>query len=115
LRHCWLLISLMPLLSILLTGCGPSCQSTCEKLYQEDECNTVRPGRDTKELLQDCNNSCEDALTEPGEIGEYNPYSNEGSSSSIVLENEQQAALWMDCIAEQACDKISDGYCAPVW
>lgn len=114
-RHAWLFVLLMPLLTVVLTGCGPSCQSTCEKLYQADECNTERPGRTTDELLQACNNSCEDALTQPGEIDNFNPYSNEGSSSSITLDNEQQAALWMDCIAEQACDKIADGYCSPVW
>jgi len=103
------------LVAPVLTGCGSTCQATCDKLYKADDCGIQRPGRTEDELVQTCMNYCEDALDIPGDIGDYNPYSNEGSSSSIVLENEQQSALWMDCVAEQACDKINDGYCAPVW
>ena len=60
---------------------------------------------------------CEDEAKEDevGEKGEYNPYERQGSSSSIQLENEIQAAIWMDCVAEMSCEKIADGYCAPVW
>lgn len=103
------------LAALYLSGCGPNCQSTCEKLYLESECNTQRPGRTTDELLQRCASECEEALKRPGEIGDYDPYDNSGSGSSIVLENELQAAVWMECVAESACEKIDDGYCAPVW
>lgn len=101
--------------ALYLTGCGPNCQSTCEKLYIESECNIQRPGRTTDELLQRCSNECEGALEQPGEIGDYDPYDNSGSGSSITLDNEMQAAVWMECVAESACEKIDDGYCAPVW
>ena len=100
---------------VAMTGCGPNCQSTCEKLYVESECGVERPGRTTDELLRTCMENCESALERPGEIGSYKPYSNEGSGTSFELENEMQAALWMECVAESACDKIGDGYCSPVW
>ena len=32
----------------------------------------------------------------------------------VALENEQQAALWMDCVAETSCDNLDKNYCAPV-
>ena len=37
---------------------------------------------------------------------------------SIELENDQQAALWMDCVEEKSCEllKTSGGrFCAPIW
>jgi hypothetical protein len=98
-----------------LAGCGPNCQSTCEKLYLESECNIQRPGRSVDELLTTCNNNCEQALETPGEIEDFDPYDNSGSGSSVTIDNELEAALWMECIAESACEKINDNYCAPVW
>ncbi len=99
----------------LAAGCGPNCQSTCERLYTESECNIQRAGRDVDWLLGECRTMCEDALKNPGEIGEYDPYTQSGYGSSVQLNNEQQAALWMQCVSEMDCEKIDeDNYCAPV-
>lgn len=102
----------------LLQGCGPTCQSTCTKLYQPGgECQIERPGRTTSELYDSCMSACDDALSQPGEVGSYNPYERQNSATSATsaLKNDQRAAVWMDCIAETSCDYLEDGYCAPVW
>lgn len=101
-------------LAATTTGCGPDCYSTCNKLYQE-ECNFKSPGQSPSELLDTCVESCQSALETPGEVGDYNPYDKQPGDAAIVLENDRQAALWMDCIAETACEKLDEGYCAPVW
>ena len=54
--------------ALLLSGCGPDCQSTCNKLFQETECNLQRPGQSRDDLLRSCNDACADGLETPGEI-----------------------------------------------
>jgi hypothetical protein len=95
--------------------CNPTCQSVCNKIYNEQYCGIVRPGKESDELIADCQGYCEDALTEPGEMGNYDPYERESSSTSVTLDNEQQAALWMDCVSDQSCERLGQGYCAPIW
>ena len=97
------------------SGCGPDCQSTCNKLYQESECNTQSPGRSRDELLSRCNQECEDALVVPGEVGDYQPNEYTPSSVAVTLKNDKQAAAWMDCVQETSCEFLNTGYCAPVW
>ena len=67
------------------------------------------------ELRNHCLDKCEDALEKPGTIGEYTPDEKTLNNQSVELGNDQQAAAWMDCIAETSCDNLADGYCAPVW
>ena len=95
--------------------CNPTCQSVCNKIYNEQYCGIVRPGKESDELISDCISYCEEALTEPGDLGNYDPYERVSSSSSVTLDNEQQAALWMDCVSEQSCTRLGQGYCAPIW
>lgn len=99
---------------VTTTGCGPDCYSTCGKLYQE-ECNFESPGQTQSELLDTCVETCQAALNTPGEVGDYNPYEKQPGDAAITIENDRQAALWMDCIAESACEKLDEGYCAPIW
>lgn len=110
------LASATGLLAVALatSGCGPDCYSTCSKLYQE-ECNFESPGQTQSELLDTCVETCQSALITPGDVGEYNPYEKQPGDAAITIENDRQAALWMDCIAETACEKLEEGYCAPVW
>ena len=101
-------------------ACGPDCQTTCEKLYsQGGECKFTSPGDSTGEKsFAVCNESCEEAIMRPGDAGDYNPNEKTPSSQSISLENDQQAAMWMDCIEEKSCELIkSTGgrFCAPIW
>ncbi len=103
-----------------LAACGPTCQSTCQKLYSESECNLQRPGKSQNELTKDCLAKCETALKEPGDLDGYDPYSRAGSTNSVTLENENQAAAWMTCVEQQSCDRLdyrsgNGGYCQPVW
>lgn len=99
-----------------LSGCGPNCQSTCNTLYAESECNLQSPGLSREELLRTCESECESALTKSGEIRpEYKPDEDTPSDKSVELTTDKEAALWMDCVAETACDLLDEGYCAPVW
>ena len=103
-------------LSVATGGCGgPTCQSTCNRLYQADECDIQSPGSTRTELLNRCAQECEDALEHPGELNDYSPDEFTPASVSITLDNDKQAAVWMDCVAETACDYLDGGYCAPVW
>lgn len=106
---------LVVLLSALV-GCGPNCQSTCQRLYGDaPNCAIQRAGRDAEELIDYCMTQCETAMETPGDLGEYDPLVAQGQNESITIDNEKQAALWMDCISESDCSRFSDGYCAPVW
>ena len=99
-----------------LVGCGPNCNSTCQALYgDQPNCQIQRGGKSQTELLSDCQNYCEEALKHPGDLGDYQPYEAIGSTQSVELENEKQAAMWMECVSEMSCDRLTDGYCAPVW
>ena len=97
-----------------LAACGPDCQSTCNRLFLENECNLQFPGQSRDDLLRECNNACSDALTTPGEIREeYRPNQYTPRDQSVRFQNDQEAALWMDCVEAQACEKLNEGYCAP--
>ncbi|MFH1465575.1 MAG: hypothetical protein ABIO70_14405 [Pseudomonadota bacterium] len=98
-------------------GCGPTCQATCDKLYGTtgDACHIERAGTTETDLKNTCMDHCEAALEIPGALGNYNPDERQGSSAAIDIETDKQAAVWMDCIAETACEDLTRGYCAPVW
>jgi hypothetical protein len=117
---------LLVLLFTTLTGCGrPNCQNTCQYIYGDgnqniegelvNNCGIPRPGRSTSELLTDCLVYCEDALDQPGELGNYDPYTRQGSDVSIEIDNEAQAAVWMECVTASDCERLEEGYCAPIW
>ena len=97
------------------TGCGPDCQSTCTKLYSQNECDIQRPGASREDLLGTCEERCELALTKPGEADpDYNPAEKMPPSidnESSVVETDEEAAMWMDCVEETACDLLDEGYC----
>ena len=103
-----------------LTACGPDCQSTCEKLYSKGgECKFTSAGDpDGQKNFSRCMETCQDAVLVPGDAGDYNPYEKTPSSQSVELNNDQQAAMWMDCVEEKSCEllKTSGGrFCAPIW
>ncbi len=104
-------------LALGAAGCdNPDCQSTCNKLYAESECDMRSPGQTREELLRTCSQECGAALKKEGEIRPtFNPDDNTRSDQSVTLENDKEAALWMDCIAETDCLLLEEGYCAPVW
>ncbi len=100
-----------------LMGCGPSCRTSCERLYGSgtDQCNIAVPGFEgeagANSLIIECSQECESAMAEAGALGTYDPNSNTDTKLSIA--NEKQAASWMDCVGETSCDNIGNGYCQP--
>jgi hypothetical protein len=108
----------LPLIAVvavaaLASGCGPNCQSTCGKLYFDDQCGIPTPGRETEEAFRDCVDECEYALARPGDLDGYDPDERQTSGETVVLVNEVQAAAWMECVDQTACEDIDDGYCEP--
>jgi len=97
-------------------NCGPNCQSTCNRIYQPSECGIPSPGQTTEALLLKCLDLCETNLEKPGEVrAEYTPDQYTPSDDPIEFTNAEEVALWMECVNGQACELISDGYCAPIW
>ena len=109
------IVSVLVLATAALAGCGPTCQSTCRRVYSPSECGIVTPGVDDwTEMYGDCVNSCEDALSQTGVLGDYDPDERITNGTSVTLQNERQAAAWMDCVAETDCERLNDGYCEPI-
>lgn len=107
-----------------LTGCGESCESTCQHVYDPSECGVVLPGVTPKELIQTCVRECNTALQKTGEM-RFDPNQTLGSDDAWKLENEQEAAAWIDCVWSQApedgktpacanIDPAEGGICAPI-
>ena len=111
---------LVLLVAVLATGCGPDCYSSCEKLFGDaaDECDIQIPGKSgesgRQEMIAQCATHCQAAMRNNGDIGDYTPNERASGDDDIALENEKQAALWMDCVAETSCDNLNKNYCAPV-
>ena len=99
----------------LSTGCGPDCQSTCTKMFSQNECDIQRAGAEREELLDICEERCETALAKPGPADpDYNPADKMPPSQTTdqsTIETDVEAAMWMDCVEETACELIDEGYC----
>jgi|GEM_PF-1477368 len=93
------------LVALTATGCGPNCYSACSKLYQE-ECHISAAGQTENDLMTECVQTCQDALTTPGEVGSYDPDQPQASTNAITIDNDRQAALWMDCVDQASCENI---------
>lgn len=112
-----LALMFLPLVGLLATACGPTCDSTCGKIYgqlADGNCNQRIPGEDPSASFDRCVDRCEAALDTPGELGDYSPRDRITSGVIPDLENEKQAAVWMDCVDELSCDLLDDGFCAPI-
>ena len=111
----WVSAVLLAGITLLATACGPNCQSACQQIHgpAPDYCGIVTPGKDPDASRKDCVSECEFALTQAGEVGDYNPFEPITTGASATLDNEKQAALWMECVDSKSCTDLSDGYCAP--
>lgn len=99
------------------TGCGENCQSTCGRIYDQSECGISVSGVPSKTLRDSCTVDCENALDNAGEMGSYNPYNRANPVDPPALENERQAAEWMDCVWSSDCadiDPAQGGMCSPI-
>ena len=108
------------LFGFFLTGCSEKCRSSCDKLYDETECGLQRPGTSQDVLKDACIEYCTEAMRTGGELNDYDPYSRQNSTSAVTLDNRTQAALWMECVEENSCERLDyrsaqGGYCQPVW
>ena len=109
----------------LQAGCGENCQSTCDHIYSESECDVRELGRTADRSIRDCVARCENALQQVGDLGDYDPYVKRPATEKVELENEKQAAAWIDCVWDFApqqgpsagcvdIDPATGGYCAPI-
>lgn len=112
--------NILLVVSALLAGCGPDCYTSCEKLFGDSsgQCKIPIPGKEgaagREEMINSCVAHCESAMKKNGEIGDYSPNERASGDDDISLDNEKQAALWMDCVAETSCPNLDSNYCAPV-
>lgn len=112
-------LAFLAIAALPATGCGPDCQSACRRLYTTDDgteryCGISSPTASAAELINDCTADCEYALAIAAEPREsYNPDECQGSSTSIKLEGDKEAAMWMDCIEQTSCEDLDRGCCAP--
>jgi len=105
------------LVGIFAGACGPTCQNTCRRVYAQNECGITDPALNEEELIRECEADCETALLTTGEVGDYDPNVRTPTDKKIILENEMQAAAWMDCVWETECEDLhpaNGGYCAPI-
>ncbi len=123
-------IAAFVVIPLALAGCGKDCQATCTKLYgtapncgdpsgdpdSESYFKGLVGSEDRDEKMADCMRACQDGLQVPGEVGDYDPYTRRSANEEVPdLENDRQVALWMECIDEHSCVKLSQNYCEPVW
>jgi hypothetical protein len=108
------LLLLVPV-AALSAGCGPSCQNTCNKIYQPSECNIERAGRTPDQLVDRCLEECEGALANPGPLGTYDPQNSRGSADEFEITTDHQAAAWMDCVTATSCENLQKNFCPPIW
>lgn len=116
------LVPLLALPALLLAGCGGghSCRNSCNIIFGDGdgECNIIPSGITTdveiQGLTRDCIAQCEAAMRNPGDVTPgYDPNTRAGSQSDIELHTDKDAALWMDCVDNAACEDLDGGYCAP--
>jgi hypothetical protein len=110
------LVSVLSVASAL-AGCGPDCRESCHKIFGDgaEDCNINPPGLSDVEIanLEDqCVSQCANALANPG-APTYDPNERNGNQQGVEMITDQDAARWMDCVTESACDYLNSGYCAP--
>ncbi|MCB9680168.1 MAG: hypothetical protein H6733_01750 [Alphaproteobacteria bacterium] len=109
--------------AVFVAGCEPTCQGTCRRFYDEDQCAGPTGGLERDAQIDACIVECSTALKTPGEAplptdGRFNP-DIPAQPIKPALTNEQEAAAWMDCVwsfedLETCRDGIDRGACAIV-
>lgn len=98
------------------SGCGNTCITACTRVYQPGDgtgggtCGIEQANSTAEDAISGCVVECERAMNRTGELGGYNPYEPSGETI-FELENERQAALWVDCVDEIACEGLVRGQC----
>ncbi|MCA9491878.1 MAG: hypothetical protein KC621_18225 [Myxococcales bacterium] len=97
-------------------GCDKNCQNTCYHIYDPGECGINIGGVSEKDLKDQCISECTEALKRTGPMGTYDPYVPH-DTENVELQNEKQAAEWMDCVWSATCEELeptSGGICDPI-
>lgn len=87
-------------------GCGPTCQDTCRRFYEEDQCNAPPQGIPRDDQIASCLEECNAKLLIPGDApipgskkaSLFDPNVLPSTEVRPVLDNEQDVGLWMDCV-----------------
>ena len=108
----------------MIGGCGYNCQETCNHVYADSECKVATGQVDENTAIRECSKTCQNALSNTGDIGDYDPYVPYLGGEQPVIENQKQAALWMECVWASAPDPgytdgctlltAEEGFCAPI-
>jgi hypothetical protein len=98
--------------TLVLQACGSNCQQACARAFDESQCAVKIPGEDADDLFSECTRECTVALRTPGDTKNYDPDERNVSGKTVTLDNEQQAAVWMDCVEGTSCEDLNDGYCS---
>ncbi len=112
------------LVSAAAVGCGYNCQDTCQHVYAQSECNVATGQLEETDKIDSCIETCQDALTKTGELDGYDPFEAYVLGDPPSLENEKQAAYWMECVwlnapepgYQAGCANLetTEGFCAPI-
>ena len=107
---------------LTLPACATSdCLTSCQKIWgdQSGQCNlqdeSILSDADRQDQINSCKSSCQTALARYGDLGGYEPNQKRQQSDTVCLENEQQAAVWIDCVTATACEDLQSNWCAPVY
>lgn len=107
----------------LAAGCGPTCQSTCRRMYGTNQCQVVLPFAPNADPVNDCTRICQGAMEVPGDPVErndarFNPLT-QYNGSNTSLANEREAVAWMECVwsfDDAECDvRLQAQYCALIY
>lgn len=108
----------------LLAACGPTCQSTCRRFYEQEQCDALPEGLPREDAISQCYDICQDALQNTGPAitegdRRFNPELVAPPNVVSTLETEQEVAAWVDCVwsfSDDEChDKLDDQYCVKIF
>ena len=108
-------------LGATLIGCATDCQTSCEKIWAETECGktvqdpNVYDDATREARIAECTTLCRSAMLKHGEAGSYEPNLAVSQSASPCLDNDRQAAMWMDCVEQASCETLAKNVCAPIY
>lgn len=99
---------------LLLSACGPTCQSSCRRMYAEAECDgAAGQAFPAEDFIEGCIEQCDQALGVPGTVRSdtrfFDPDNVSPANQDFCLQNEAEAATWMDCVwsfSDEECDAM---------
>ncbi len=115
---------LLVIFAVLASACEPTCQDTCRRFYEDEQCDAGPDGLDNERAIEQCLDICSDALQVTGpEVDvrdrRFNPDFVAPLNQTSTLDSEREAAAWMDCVWSFSDDEcptaLDDQYCAKIF